>query len=67
TALRALLNRTGGRAHLLRAPDAVRLKLGAHHPRPSALEELTERTRHAFDPLKILNPGRLGLGSAGAR
>jgi glycolate oxidase FAD binding subunit len=66
-ALRALLGGVGGRAHLLRAPDAVRLKLGAHHPRPPVLEDLTERTRHAFDPLKILNPGRLGLGSAGAR
>jgi glycolate oxidase FAD binding subunit len=67
TSIRELLGQVGGRANLFRAPDLVRRKFGAYHPRLAIHEELNERTRQAFDPSRILNPGRLGLSSSGVQ
>jgi glycolate oxidase FAD binding subunit len=67
TTIRELVGQVGGRANLFRAPDLVRRKFGAYHPRPAIHEELNERTRQAFDPSRILNPGRLGLSSSGVQ
>jgi glycolate oxidase FAD binding subunit len=67
TSVRELVSQVGGRANLFRAPDLVRRKCGAYHPRAPIHEELNERTRQAFDPARILNPGRLGQLSSGAQ
>jgi glycolate oxidase FAD binding subunit len=67
TSIRELVGQVGGRANLFRAPDSVRREFGAYHPRPEIHEELNERTRQAFDPSSILNPGRLGFFSRGVK
>jgi glycolate oxidase FAD binding subunit len=65
--IRDLVSQVGGRANLFRAPDTIRWKVGAQQPRGALVEELNERTRRAFDPSRILNPGRLGPINAGAQ
>jgi glycolate oxidase FAD binding subunit len=50
----------GGHATLLRAPAAVRAGAAVFEPEPAALAELTARVKAGFDPLGILNPGRMG-------
>lgn len=56
--LRALVAEAAGQAVLVRAADAVRARVGVFPPAPSAA--LTARIKQAFDPLGILNPGRMG-------
>jgi glycolate oxidase FAD binding subunit len=65
--IRSIVGQVGGRAILFRAPDAVRRRVGAQHPSTSIIEELSERTRRAFDPSSVLNPGRLGRINGGAQ
>jgi glycolate oxidase FAD binding subunit len=52
----------GGHATLLRAPDAVRAAVPVFEPEPAALAALSARVREAFDPRRILNPGRMAAG-----
>ena len=49
----------GGHATLLRAPDAISAGVGVFPPQPDALAALTCRVKDAFDPQRILSPGRM--------
>lgn len=62
-AVRRAAARCGGRATLVRAPEAVRRKVGAFHPRPAGRAALDARVKRAFDPEAVLNPGRMYDGS----
>jgi glycolate dehydrogenase FAD-binding subunit len=57
--LRPAAAAAGGHATLMRAPDAVRAAVPVFEPEPAPLAELTARVRAGFDPLGILNPGRM--------
>ena len=58
--VRRLAAAAGGHATLMRAPDAVRASVPVFEPEAPPLAELTARVRAGFDPLGILNPGRMG-------
>jgi glycolate oxidase FAD binding subunit len=60
--LRRAAAAAGGHATLLRAPDAVRAGVGVFPPQPDALAALTRRVKDAFDPQRILSPGRMYEG-----
>ncbi|MGH6933383.1 MAG: FAD-linked oxidase C-terminal domain-containing protein, partial [Dongiaceae bacterium] len=62
TAVRATVARHGGHATLMRAPDPVRAVVPVFHPQDPALAQLSARVKHAFDPRRILNPGRMATG-----
>jgi glycolate oxidase FAD binding subunit len=51
----------GGRGHatLIRAPLQVRAAQPVFQPQPPALAALARRVKEAFDPLGLLNPGRM--------
>ena len=51
-----------GHATCIRAPDAVRAAEAVFHPQPPALAALSRRVKESFDPVRILNPGRMGEG-----
>lgn len=59
-AMRRAVAETGGHATLMRAPDAVRRAVPVFQPEPEPLAALSARVRAGFDPLGILNPGRMG-------
>jgi glycolate oxidase FAD binding subunit len=59
TVVRRAAAAAGGHATLLRAPDAVRAGVGVFAPQPDALAGLTRRVKDAFDPQRILSPGRM--------
>ncbi|HYE52081.1 MAG TPA: glycolate oxidase subunit GlcE [Azospirillaceae bacterium] len=61
-AVRKALGRTGGHATLVRAPAPVRAGTDVFQPQPPALTALTARVKEQFDPLHLLNPGRMYLG-----
>ncbi len=61
--VRAAVAPTGGHATLFRAPEAVRRRVPAFHPQPAGLAALSARVKQAFDPVGILNPGRMDGGS----
>ena len=56
---RAVVARQGGHATLLRAPAATRLAVPVFEPQPAPLAALARRVKDAFDPRRILNPGRM--------
>ena len=60
--LRELLSATGGHATLVTAPQSMRQAIDVFHPQPQALQDLTRRVKASFDPLGILNPGRMYEG-----
>jgi glycolate oxidase FAD binding subunit len=53
---------TRGTWTLLRAPDALRVAVDVVPSEGAALARITRRVKAAFDPLGILNPGRLYAG-----
>lgn len=55
----ALARHGGGHATLIRADINARLATPCFEPQPPALAALTHRLREAFDPLGLLNPGRM--------
>jgi glycolate oxidase FAD binding subunit len=59
--IRGHLDRHGGHATLMRAADDIRIKTQVFHPQAPALAALSRRVKASFDPLNILNRGRLGL------
>ena len=60
--LRQMLSAVGGHATLVTAPEAMRQEVDVFHPQPAPLKELTRRVKASFDPLGILNPGRMYKG-----
>ncbi|MBH0238218.1 glycolate oxidase subunit GlcE [Methylobrevis albus] len=60
TVLRAAVATAGGgHATLVRASADARLRIPVFEPQPPALAALAARLKAQFDPLGILNPGRL--------
>ena len=51
-----------GHATLIRAPETVRAATEVFQPQPAPVMALTERVKDAFDPRRILNPGRMYAG-----
>ncbi len=49
----------GGHATLMRASEAVRRSVAVFQPQPASLAALSARVKDAFDPHRILNPGRM--------
>lgn len=49
----------GGHATLVRAPARLRAAAAVFEPQPEALAALAARVKAEFDPLNILNPGRM--------
>lgn len=49
----------GGHATLMRAPVPTRASVPVFEPQPQALAALAARVKAEFDPLNILNPGRM--------
>lgn len=60
--VRAATEAAGGQATLMRAPAESRTAIPPFHPEPPALAALAARIKHAFDPRRILNPGRMAAG-----
>jgi glycolate oxidase FAD binding subunit len=51
-----------GHATLIRADASARAQTAVFQPQPPALAELTRRIKESFDPLRLLNPGRMQAG-----
>jgi glycolate oxidase FAD binding subunit len=62
TALRAAVQLCGGHATLVRASAALRGSLPVFEPLAPALMRLSDGIKLAFDPGRILNPGRMYAG-----
>ena len=60
--VRAAVTPTGGHATLMRAPEGVRASVPVFQPQADALADLTRRVKEGFDPLRVLNPGRMYVG-----
>ncbi|HUZ67109.1 MAG TPA: FAD-binding protein [Beijerinckiaceae bacterium] len=58
-AIRAAVDAVGGHATLMRAEAQVRAAVPVFHPQPAALAALTKRVKQSFDPLFLLNRGRM--------
>jgi glycolate oxidase FAD binding subunit len=58
-AIRAAIAPATGHATLIRAPASLRASVEVFQPQPPALAALTRRVKEAFDPIGILNPGRM--------
>ncbi len=59
SALRTAVKETGGHATLIRASDECRLRIAPFQSQTTAHFALTKRVKESFDPLHILNPGRM--------
>ena len=57
--VRKALPAGNGHATLIRAPNALRAAAQVFQPQPAPLAALTRRLKDSFDPMKILNPGRM--------
>ncbi len=62
-AIRGVLAPHGGHATLVRADPEIRAATPVFQPQPGALAALSRRVKISFDPLLLLNRGRLGLES----
>lgn len=49
----------GGHATLIRADEAVRRTVEVFQPLGPAIDRVTQGLKQAFDPLRLLNPGRM--------
>lgn len=63
TAIRAALAGLGGHATLIRAPADLRAAVAVFQPQAEPLRKLEALIRSAFDPKRILNPGRMHAGA----
>jgi glycolate oxidase FAD binding subunit len=52
-----------GHATLLRAPDAMRAGVAVFEPEAAQVAALTRRIKASFDPLRLINPGRMVEGA----
>jgi glycolate oxidase FAD binding subunit len=60
--VRALVESFGGHATVMRAPDRLRVDLPVFHPEAPGVAALSRRVKANFDPLSVLNPGRMAAG-----
>jgi glycolate oxidase FAD binding subunit len=60
--IRAALAQHGGHATLMRGPASLRAVVPVFQPLAAPLAALTRRVKESFDPLRILNPGRMQEG-----
>jgi glycolate oxidase FAD binding subunit len=58
--IRPLIRDAGGHAMLVRAPEDVRARITAQHPRDPGVTALEARVRRAFDPDGVFETGRFG-------
>jgi glycolate oxidase FAD binding subunit len=49
----------GGHSTLIRASEAVRRQVEVFQPQAPAIEKISRGLKQAFDPLGLLNPGRM--------
>lgn len=61
-ALRAAVAESGGHATLIRAPEELRAAVPVFAPPAPGLARLSARIKEGFDPLGVLNPGRMYAG-----
>jgi glycolate oxidase FAD binding subunit len=61
-AVAAAAQAAGGVWALLRAPEPLRAIVDVIPPEPRPLAAITRRVKTAFDPYRILNPGRMYAG-----
>ncbi|HTP83731.1 MAG TPA: glycolate oxidase subunit GlcE [Alphaproteobacteria bacterium] len=57
--VRAAVRAAGGHALLVRAAPGVRAAVSVFEPQEGAVAALSARVKKAFDPLRVLNPGRM--------
>ncbi len=60
--VRAAVKPHGGHATLVVAPEATRRRVSVFEPEDGALGELIGRIKAQFDPMGVLNPGRMREG-----
>jgi glycolate oxidase FAD binding subunit len=60
--IRAAIAPHGGHATLVRGPASLRASVPVFEPLAAPLAALTRRVKESFDPLHILNPGRMQEG-----
>ena len=60
--VRAAVKRHGGHATLVLAPEAIRGRVAVFEPEEGPLGALTARIKAQFDPMGVLNPGRMREG-----
>jgi glycolate oxidase FAD binding subunit len=60
--LRQSMRPFGGHATLIAATDDLRAKIAVFEPEEAALAALSRRVKAGFDPVGILNPGRMQEG-----
>src|SRR5690606_33335996 len=58
----ALAAHGGGHATLIRAPAAVRAAIDVFQPQDEGVAALSRRVKDGFDPLRLLNAGRMWAG-----
>ena len=63
--IRKAVGAVGGHATLFRAPEPVRLATDVFDPPTEPVMALSRKLKEAFDPVGILNPGRLYPGLSG--
>ena len=60
--IRRVVATLGGHATLIRAEPNVRKIVDVFPPLEAAVQRLSDGVKKAFDPLNILNPGRMYAG-----
>ena len=58
-AIRPAVQAVGGHALLVRAAPSLRAAVSVFEPQPPAVTALNARVKESFDPLRVLNPGRM--------
>ena len=59
--IRSLITETGGHATLMRAPEIIRRDTSVFQPQIPRVAALSKKLKENFDPLGILNPGKMLL------
>ncbi len=57
--VRAAMKPHGGHATLVAAPEETRARVAVFESEPGPLAQLTARIKDGFDPMNVLNPGRM--------
>lgn len=57
--VRHAVKKFGGHATLVRASDATRSSVAVFEPEHPRIVEISRKIKHSFDPVGILNPGRI--------